>query len=198
VLTSVTCLGRIKRAINEAVQLILQAGAIGEGGEIFILKMGMPVKIIDMARDLIRLSGFEPDKDIQIRITGLRPGEKLYEELITEEEGIVPTPYDKIMVLKCNGHCNGMSNKELERGIKELLLLAVKNDVEGIKVKLREMVPEYIPRTEPQIDAEEHEKELGHFEVIHLNIDGKEVLPAKEACLSDKQKKEYESLHDRV
>jgi len=156
------------------------------------------VKIIDMARDLIRLSGFEPDKDIQIRITGLRPGEKLYEELITEGEGIVPTPYDKIMVLKSNGHYNGLSYKDLERGIMDLLLLAVKNDVEGIKKKLREMVPEYTPRVEQQADAEKRDEELGHFEVIHLNIDGKEVLPAKEACLVDKQKKEYEALHDRV
>jgi len=75
----------------------------------------------------------------------------------------VPTPYDKIMVLKCNGHCKGMSYKDLERGIKDLLLLAVKNDVEGIKVKLREMVPEYTPRTGPEADVEEREEEKGHF-----------------------------------
>jgi len=176
---------------------------MGESGEIYILKMGMPVKIIDMARDLIRLSGFEPDKDIRIQITGLRPGEKLYEELITEGEGIVPTLHDKIMVLKSNGHNNGMSYKELEHGIKDLLLLAVKNlavknDVEGIKVKLQEMVPEYTPRKEPEADVEEREEEKGYFEVIKLNIDGKEAPRDKEACLSDKQKKEYETLHDRV
>jgi len=184
--------------INEAVQLILQAGAIGEGGEIFILKMGMPVKIIDMARDLIRLSGFEPDKDIPIRITGLRPGEKLYEELITEGEGIVPTLYDKIMVLKCNGHCNGMSYKELEQGIKDLLLLAVKNDVEGIRVKLQEMVPEYTPRTEQQAGAEEREEKKGYFEVIRLSVDGKEAPLGQEVCVADTQKKEYEAVHDRA
>ena len=86
--------------INEAVQLILQAGAMGESGDIYILKMGRPVKIADMARDLIRLSGFEPDKDIRLKVTGLRPGEKLYEELITEGEGIVPTHHDKLMVLR--------------------------------------------------------------------------------------------------
>ena len=94
--------------ISEAVQLILQAGAMGESGEIYILKMGRPVKILDMARDLIRLSGFEPDKDIHINITGLRPGEKLYEELITEGEGIVPTAHEKLMVLRSNGRGQGM------------------------------------------------------------------------------------------
>jgi len=95
--------------INEAVQLILQAGAIGESGDIYILKMGKPVKIADMAKDLIRLSGFEPDKDIRIKVTGLRPGEKLYEELITEGEGIVPTIHEKLMVLRPNGNGNGGS-----------------------------------------------------------------------------------------
>jgi FlaA1/EpsC-like NDP-sugar epimerase len=69
--------------IPEACQLILQAGAMGKGGEIFILDMGTPLKIDDMARDLIRLSGFEPDVDIKIEYVGLRPGEKLFEELMT-------------------------------------------------------------------------------------------------------------------
>ena len=87
-------------SISEAAQLILQAGVMAEGGEIFILEMGEPIKIADMARDLIRLSGKEPDKDIEIIFTGLREGEKLYEELITEGEGIVRTEHDKIMVLK--------------------------------------------------------------------------------------------------
>ena len=89
--------------IPEACQLILQAGALGRKGDIFILEMGTPVKIADMARDLITLSGKEPDRDIEIVYTGLRPGEKLYEELITEGEGIVPTEHEKIMVLKSNG-----------------------------------------------------------------------------------------------
>jgi hypothetical protein len=86
--------------IPEACQLILQAGALGTGGEIFILEMGTPVRIMDMARDLIRLSGKEPDRDIEIVLKGLEPGEKLYEELITQGEGIVPSAHEKIMVLR--------------------------------------------------------------------------------------------------
>jgi FlaA1/EpsC-like NDP-sugar epimerase len=92
--------------IPEAAQMIMQAGAMGEGGEIFILRMGTPVKIADMARDLIRLSGKEPDRDIRIIFTGLRDGEKLYEELITVGEGIVPTGHEKIMVLRNYGDRN--------------------------------------------------------------------------------------------
>ena len=93
--------------IPEANQLILQAGAIGNGGEIFILKMGTPIRIADMARDLIRLSGFEPDTEIEIREIGLRPGEKLIEELITEGEGIQETEHGEIMVLKAHGAESG-------------------------------------------------------------------------------------------
>ncbi|MGE5329469.1 MAG: polysaccharide biosynthesis protein [Deltaproteobacteria bacterium] len=84
--------------IPEAAQLVIQAGAMAKGGEIFILDMGDPVKIADLARDLIRLSGLEPDVDIKIEFTGLRPGEKLYEELLLEEEGIKQTLHEKIFI----------------------------------------------------------------------------------------------------
>jgi FlaA1/EpsC-like NDP-sugar epimerase len=127
--------------IPEACKLILQAGALGAGGEIFILDMGTPIKIVDMARDLIRRSGFKPGVDIEIKFTGLRPGEKLYEELITEGEGIVRTDYEKIFVLKGNG-CN---SNWLNPKIEEITLLAQAQDAAGIKSKLKEMVPEYKP-----------------------------------------------------
>ena len=136
--------------IPEATQLILQAGAIGEGGEVLILEMGTPVKIADMARDLIRLSGKEPDKDIEIVFTGLRAGEKLYEELFAEDEEIVSTGHEKILVLKPDGSWNGHDNQEafrhwLRQGLEELEKLADEQDAPGIKQKLKELVPEYEP-----------------------------------------------------
>ena len=89
---------RFFMTIPEAAQLVLQAGAMAQGGEIFILDMGEPVRIVDMARDLIRLSGFEPEVDIKIEFTGIRPGEKLYEELLTEAEGVTATKHKRIFV----------------------------------------------------------------------------------------------------
>ena len=127
--------------IPEACKLILQAGAMGEGGEIFILDMGTPIKIVDMARDLIRKSGFKPDVDIEIKFIGLRPGEKLHEELIIEGEGIVRTPYEKIFVLK--GDSCDLS--WLDGKIEELIRLAYDCDADGIKSKLKEIIPEYQP-----------------------------------------------------
>lgn len=93
-------INRYFMTIPEAAQLVIQAGAMAKGGEIFILDMGKPVKIVDLARDLIRLSGLEPDKDIKIEFTGLRPGEKLYEELLMDEEGIKTTTHKKIFIGK--------------------------------------------------------------------------------------------------
>ena len=142
---------RFFMTIPEASQMILQAGMMGEGGEIFILKMGTPVKILDMARDLIRLSGKEPDVDIKIIFTGLRDGEKLYEELITVGEGIVPTEHRKVMVLRTNDLFNGIkipqeAKKQLYREIDELAKIAARHDSKGIKIKLKEIVPEYMPQ----------------------------------------------------
>jgi FlaA1/EpsC-like NDP-sugar epimerase len=128
-------------SIPEAAQLILQAGAMGEGGEIFILDMGDPIRIVDMAQDLIRLHGLEPDKDIPIEFTGLRPGEKLYEELITEGEGIVPTGHKKIMVLRGSSYPPEIVLKQVE----ELIAVARLSNDSSIKRKLKEIVPEYTP-----------------------------------------------------
>jgi FlaA1/EpsC-like NDP-sugar epimerase len=130
---------RFFMTIPEACQLILQAGGMGNGGEILILDMGTPIKIDDMARDLIRLSGFEPDVDIKIEYVGLRPGEKLYEELITEGENIIPTSHEKIMVLK-GIECD---LQLLNGKVDELAYLAGEQKGGKIKSKLREIVPEY-------------------------------------------------------
>ena len=128
--------------IPEACQLILQAGALcDEQVEIFILDMGKPVKIADLARDLIRLSGFEPDEDIKIEFIGLRPGEKLYEELITEGEGIVATKHEKIMTLR-GEKC---SLKMLNGKIDELGRLAAEQNAEKIRSTLKEIVSDYQP-----------------------------------------------------
>jgi len=129
-------------SIPEAAQLILQAGAMGEGGEIFILDMGDPIRIVDMVTDLIRLNGLEPGKDIAIEFTGLRPGEKLYEELITSGEGIVPTGHEKIMVLRGKTH----DAAALLAQIETLLAIARQGNRETIKKKLQEIVPEYQPQ----------------------------------------------------
>ena len=141
-------------SIPEAARLILQAGAFGNGGEIFVLEMGTPVKIAEMAEDLIRLSGKEPGKDIEIVYTGLRAGEKLYEELITSGEDVVNTQHEKIMVLKANGRWNwmGMGSKEvfgrwLEEKVESLSLLADMYDAAAIKRKLQEIVPSYKPQS---------------------------------------------------
>ncbi|MBU0674692.1 MAG: polysaccharide biosynthesis protein [Proteobacteria bacterium] len=128
-------------SIEEAAQLILQAVTMGEGGEIFILEMGTPVRIAQMARDLIRLCGKEPDLEIEIKYIGLRPGEKLHEELITEGEGIVPTNHEKIMVLRGNG-CDLES---LAEPLSRLEQFAREHNAIAIKSVLREMIPEYTP-----------------------------------------------------
>ena len=134
-------------SIPEASQLILQAGALGQGGEIFLLEMGTPVRIVDLARDLIRLMGKEPGSDIEIEFTGLRPGEKLYEELLTGGEDVVRTEHERIMVLRSNGMNGFKTRKELrlwlDVKIGELEALAVQMKDDAIRSKLREIVPEY-------------------------------------------------------
>ncbi len=128
-------------SVDEAAQLILQAGSMGEGGEIFILKMGQPIKIAEMARELILLCGKDPDTEIEIAYVGLRAGEKLYEELITEGEGIVDTQHNKIMVLKSDIQ---PSCQQLHAQLQSLAALANQHDSRGIKSALHEIVPEYV------------------------------------------------------
>ena len=140
---------RFFMTIREASQLILQSAAMGEGGEIFILDMGTPVKIADMARDLIRLSGLEPDVDVRIEFTGLRPGEKLTEELITEGEDILRTRHEKILVLKATSCDLSLLNGKLDI----MVGAARDHDTESIRTHLKEIVNDYIPAvTEAGLD----------------------------------------------
>jgi FlaA1/EpsC-like NDP-sugar epimerase/UDP-N-acetylmuramyl pentapeptide phosphotransferase/UDP-N-acetylglucosamine-1-phosphate transferase len=130
--------------IPEAVQLVLQASTMGRGGEIFVLDMGEQIKVVDLARDLIRLSGLEPDRDIPIVYTGLRPGEKLSEELRLDIEGIKPTAHEKIRVLD-GGE---VSFTQVKSWLDDLSALVNSKNVHGLVSKLREIVPEYSPSKE--------------------------------------------------
>ncbi len=125
-------------SISEAVQLVMTAGAMGTGGEIFLLDMGEPIKIIDIATKLIDFSGLKPGKDIEIVSIGLRPGEKLHEELYWQGEGIVPTENKKITMLKPNGLYPDRLNVQL----KELEELSHSSNVQGLYTLLKEIVPE--------------------------------------------------------
>lgn len=125
--------------IPEAAQLVLQAGCFANGGEIFVLDMGKPVKIYDLAIDLIKLSGLEPNRDIKIKVTGLRPGEKLYEELLMSEEGLKSTGHNKIYIGKPIFESIDSLNKKL----KELDELLNENDDKRVKEKMKQIVPTY-------------------------------------------------------
>ncbi|HOK95609.1 MAG TPA: nucleoside-diphosphate sugar epimerase/dehydratase [Anaerohalosphaeraceae bacterium] len=126
--------------IPEASQLVLQAAAMGQGGEIFVLDMGEPVKIVDLARELITLSGFRPGEDIEIEFTGLRPGEKLFEELSIEGEDMLPTKHPKIAVWK-----NIPKDRQsLRAGIEKLIAVAATQDRSKIVAVIKELVPNYI------------------------------------------------------
>jgi FlaA1/EpsC-like NDP-sugar epimerase len=129
---------RFFMSIPEASQLVLQAGAIGKGGEIFILDMGEPVKIVDLARETIRLSGLKPDDDIQIVYTGIRPGEKLFEELQTDKEKLAKTIHSKIFI----GQIAPFSNHEVARAIKDIEKLCVEENSSQIRQFLIEFLPE--------------------------------------------------------
>ena len=125
--------------IPEASQLVLQAGAYAKGGEIFVLDMGDPVKIYDLAENLIKLSGFEPHKDIAIEVTGLRPGEKLYEELLMNEEGLTETNHKKIFIGKPGDFDLG----DVRDKIDELLRVAISGNEVVLRERLKEFVPTY-------------------------------------------------------
>jgi FlaA1/EpsC-like NDP-sugar epimerase len=130
---------RFFMTIPEACQLVLEAGAMGNGGEIFVFDMGESVKIIDLARKMIKLSGLQEGKDIEIKVTGLRPGEKLYEELLSHEENTIPTYHPKILIAKVRENEDSIKN-EIDNLI---LLFNDQNNREIVKL-MKKIVPEYI------------------------------------------------------
>ena len=126
---------------SEACLLVLQAGVMGQGGEVFVLNMGEPVKILDLAREMIRLSGFEPDQDIPIVFTGQRPGEKLFEEILTAEEGTVATRNEKIFMARLSE----VNERKLKEGLEKLKATIQSGNKKEIKSILKELIPAYCP-----------------------------------------------------
>ena len=128
--------------IPEACQLVLEAGAMGNGGEIYIFDMGQPVKIIDLAKKMIRLAGFTPDKEIKIKIVGLRPGEKLYEELLNDSSKTLPTYHEKIMIAQ--EVANDLD--VIKESIDELITTACSYSSNEIVLKMKSIVPEFLSK----------------------------------------------------
>lgn len=126
--------------IPEACQLVLEAGSMGNGGEIYIFDMGKPVKIIDLARKMIKLAGFSPERDIKIKVVGLRPGEKLFEELLNDTSKTLPTYHEKIMIAQELQ----MEYEDLHLDIQELIGIASFFDNDDIVAKMKKIVPEFV------------------------------------------------------
>jgi FlaA1/EpsC-like NDP-sugar epimerase len=148
-------------SISEAAQLVLQAGLMGKGGEIFVLDMGEPVKIVDLAKQLIQLSGFT-EHDIRIEYTGLRPGEKLYEEPLAELEQTLPTPHPKLRVARAR-----VRDDKLIEEVHAWVIDPRNTDAATVRARLRAWIPEYSPgegmpgvRTPPAAEATHVETRL--------------------------------------
>ncbi len=134
-------ISRYFMTIPEACQLVLEAGSMGQGGEIFVFNMGKLVKIIDLANKMIRLSGLTPGVDINLKFTGLRPGEKLHEELLTTDENTIPTYHDQILIAKVRGY----DYTEVTADMNKLISLVenAKDEMEIVQM-MKKMIPEYL------------------------------------------------------
>jgi FlaA1/EpsC-like NDP-sugar epimerase len=132
---------RFFMTVSEAAQLVLQTAALGSDGEVFVLDMGEPVRIVDLARKMILLSGLKPDQDIRIEFSGVRPGEKLYEEVSAIEEGTAPTPHAQIRVFTARG----VAGEVISGGLEDLRRSVEARDAAGAVLCLKEMIPDYSP-----------------------------------------------------
>jgi FlaA1/EpsC-like NDP-sugar epimerase len=130
---------RFFMTIPEAVQLVLEAGAMGQGGEIFAFDMGKSVRIMDLAENMIKLSGLEVGRDIEIKVTGMRPGEKLFEEVLADEENTLPTHHPKILRAKVREY----DLPSVLPQIDQLIALFESQNNQAIVAKIKELVPEY-------------------------------------------------------
>jgi FlaA1/EpsC-like NDP-sugar epimerase len=167
--------------IPEAVQLVLQASSMGAASEIFVLEMGQQIRIVDLARNLIRLSGLEPDQDIPIIYTGLRPGEKLFEELMLDGEGVKPTSHPKIRVLDGGP----VSFEQVQLWLDELSALVEAKNIHGLVQTFQRIVPEYKPSEEvlASCEVDRHDMALmyrrARGQLWHSAIDiPNQILPA--------------------
>jgi FlaA1/EpsC-like NDP-sugar epimerase len=138
--------------IPEACQLVLEAAAMGDGGEVFVFDMGQPVKIIDLAKRMIQLSGLVLGRDINIEVSGLRPGEKLYEELLASEENTLPTHHQKILIAKLRQ----VEASDVQK-IKALISIFDKQDNMETVRRMKELVPEFISNNSDFSILDKHE-----------------------------------------
>jgi len=159
---------RFFMTIPEACQLVLQASAVATGGQICVLDMGQPVKIVDLARNLILLSGLKPEKDIKIQFTGMRPGEKLYEELSTLLENTIPTEHEKVRIFVGNGVPEG----NIHRWLDELRDLCAARDTGRLMVALKEVVLDYSPSADllrRVVEAKDRDPHVSVLDRSHIS-----------------------------
>jgi FlaA1/EpsC-like NDP-sugar epimerase len=140
--------------IPEAVRLVLEAGAVGSSGEVYLLEMGKPVKVLDLARDMIRLSGYEPGVDIKIEFTGIRPGEKIHERLTSSDERIESTPWSGLSLIRQPSH---ISPEEKPRALEQLRQVS---DY-GSASQMRRLLGELVPGCKCQLEAQTPTRESG-------------------------------------
>jgi FlaA1/EpsC-like NDP-sugar epimerase len=176
--------------IPEATQLVLQAFSIGKGGEVFVLEMGEPVKIADLAKNLILLSGLQPERDIEIQFTGLRPGEKMFEELNLHDEHLIPTSHAKIRSFVCHQDVDAM---QLKASLLRLQAIVEGHDVANLVLMLKELVPDYNPGSELLKTA----LSIKPYDATPGKIPVHSAVPDKTSVHGDQTKTSVESTRTR-